>query len=270
MPSFAPSLARAGLALFLAMSSPALSHEFWIEPKEFRTRPNAPIVADLKVGQHFRGSTHPYLSNSFVSFTLFERSGKRPVTGDEGDSPAANIRSTDTGLKIIAYHATAHRLTFDRWDEFVSYVEEEGLADIPEAHKRRGLPASGFSEHYIRCAKALVQVGEAAPLDQDAATGMPLEIIARKNPYDAPAPGELPVTLLWRGKPIPGIQIRTFQDNGMVRETTTRSDADGNAVISLRGGGKFLLNAVHMQEPPHGSEAAWESYWASLTFEVSR
>ncbi len=227
-------------------------------------------MADLKVGQHFRGSTHPYLSNSFVSFTLVEASGIRPVTGDEGDSPAVKIRSIDRGLKIIAYLATAHRLTFDRWDEFVSYVEEEGLAAIPEAHKKRGLPESGFTEHYIRCAKALVQVGEAAPLDHDAATGMPLELIARRNPYGDPTPSELPITLLWEGKPIPGIQIRTFQDNGTVKETTTRTDADGNAVISLRGGGKFLLNAVHMQEPPRGREAAWESYWASLTFEVSR
>jgi uncharacterized GH25 family protein len=98
---------------------------------------------------------------------------------------------------------------------------------------------------------------------------MPLELVAGKNPYADPT-GDLPVTLLWRGTPIPDIQIRVFQDNGSVSDTTTRTDAAGRAAISLRGGGKFLLNAVHMQEAPPQRSAAWESYWASLTFEVRR
>ena len=54
----------------------------------------------------------------------------------------------------------------------------------------------------------------------------------------------------------------------MVTDSTTRTDAAGKAVISLQGGGKFLLNAVHMQEAPPGRDAKWESYWASLTFEI--
>jgi uncharacterized GH25 family protein len=99
---------------------------------------------------------------------------------------------------------------------------------------------------------------------------MPLELIADQNPYAAPVPSELPVTLLWRGKPIGDIQIRVFQDNGTVTETTTRTDAAGKAVISLHGGGKFLLNAVHMQETPPERAAKWESYWASLTFDIRR
>jgi hypothetical protein len=98
--------------------------------------------------------------------------------------------------------------------------------------------------------------------------GMPLELIAGQNPYATPDLAELPVTLLWRGKPIGDIQIRVFQDNGTVTETTTRTDPNGKAVVSLRGGGRFLLNAVHMQEAPPDRNAAWDSYWASLTFEV--
>ncbi len=53
-------------------------------------------------------------------------------------------------------------------------------------------------------------------------------------------------------------------------DSTTRTDAAGKAVISLQGRGKFLLSAVHMQEAPPEGTAKWESYWASLTFEIRR
>jgi uncharacterized GH25 family protein len=265
-----PRAVLACLGLLIGLALPAAAHEFWIEPKAFRVEPGAPIVADLKVGQNFRGDTYPYLKSRFVSFRSTDRAGSRDVKGDEGDTPAVNIRSAAKGLHVISYLATAHRLDFDKWEDFVEYVGYEGLGWVAEAHKQRGLPESGFAEDYVRCAKALVQVGEPSAGDQDLVTGMPLELIAEQNPYAALPPSELPVTLLWQGKPIGDIQIRVFQDNGSVTDTTTRTDPTGKAVISLRGGGRFLLNAVHMQEAPPDGAAKWESYWASLTFDIRR
>jgi hypothetical protein len=140
---------------------------------------------------------------------------------------------------------------------------------VPAAHKARGLPDGGFAEEYIRCAKALVQVGEPSAAQEDVATGLPLELIASRNPYAHGGLAELPVTLLWQGKPIADVQIRTFRDDGAtVTESTTRTDAAGGAVVPVQGGGKFLLNAVYMQVAPPDRNAAWESYWASLTFEI--
>jgi uncharacterized GH25 family protein len=261
-------VALACISLLIGLSLPATAHEFWIELKASRVEPGAPIVADMKVGQNFKGDSYPYLKSRFVSFRSTDRAGSRDVKGDEGDTPAVNIRSATKGLQVISYLATAHRLDFDKWEDFVSYVEYEGLGWVAEAHKRRGLPERSFAEEYVRCAKALVQVGDVSASDQDVATGMPLELIAGQNPYAAPAPFELPVTLLWRGKPIGDIQIRVFQNNGTVTETTIRTDATGRAVVPLQRGGRFLLNAVHMQEAPPDRAAKWESYWASLTFEV--
>jgi uncharacterized GH25 family protein len=257
------------LGLLIGVTAPAAGHEFWIEPKEHRVDSGATIVADLKVGQQFRGSVYPYLKSQFVSLKVGSPAGSRDVRGDEGDTPAIAIRSAQKGLNVISYLATAHRLDFDNWDEFVAYLEYEGLDWVPAAHKARGLPDGRFTEEYIRCAKALVQVGEPAAADQDVATGMPLELVASKSPYAHPGLVELPVTLLWKGKPLADVQIRTFRDDGMtVTDMTIRTDIAGRAVIPVQGGGKFLLNAVHMQEAPPGRNAAWESYWASLTFEI--
>lgn len=61
----------------------------------------------------------------------------------------------------------------------------------------------------------------ACTLPEDIAHRMPLELVAGKNPYTTER-GELPVTLLWHGTPISGIQIRVFRDNSVVSDSTTR------------------------------------------------
>jgi len=39
--------------------------------------------------------------------------------------------------------------------------------------------------------------------------------------------------------------------------------------MPLAGGGKFLLNAVHIIRWDEQPKDVWHSYWASLTFEIS-
>ena len=75
----------------------------------------------------------------------------------------------------------------------------------------------------------------------------------------------LPVKLTWQGKPVAGRQIAVFRKNGNVKRSLVATDADGRALISLAGGGEFLLNAVNM-EPVSGGDVVWKSHWASLTF----
>ena len=100
-------------------------------------------------------------------------------------------------------------------------------------------------------------------------TKLPLELIAGANPYGGERLTALPVTLLWQGEPIGDIQISIFQNNGQITRTTTRTDAEGRAMVSLDGGGVFLLSAVHLQAAAPEGEVEWESHWASLTFEVA-
>jgi hypothetical protein len=45
-----------------------------------------------------------------------------------------------------------------------------------------------------------------------------------------------------------------------------RTDAEGRAQLNLAKSGPWLLNAVHLFEPPPGMKAHWTSYWASITF----
>ena len=47
-----------------------------------------------------------------------------------------------------------------------------------------------------------------------------------------------------------------------------RTDSDGRVHLTLKQGGMWLVKAVHMVPAPVGANADWQSYWASLTFEL--
>ena len=268
----ASAIARAGLgAALLLFAAPALAHEFWIEPKDFRVEPGAAIRADLKTGQKFKGDVFPYLRDRFVSYRLTGRSGGGDVARYDGASPSLDVRAAQPGLNIVTYHSRPDRLIYRDWDKFTAYAEYEGLDQAVAEHRRRGLPETDFSETYIRCAKALIQAGPVTAQDRDRAIGMPLELVAQANPYAEEQSGAFAVRLLWRGEPLGGVQVAIFQDRGggNVRRSVVRTGKDGIAFVPLDGGGRFLLNAVQLLPADPNSGDEWESHWASLTFAVA-
>lgn len=254
----------------VALASPALGHEFWIEPEDFNLDKNQQIRADIRIGQDFKGDAFPYVPSRFTRFRLDDRAGGRDVEGTTGDSPALKMQPREAGLQILTYVSVADRLTFREWEKFLSYLEYEGLEGVADRHTARGLPQTGFAELYTRCAKALVAVGDASG-GEDRATGMRIELIASQNPQTLSPGSEMEFTLLWEGAPLTDTQVGLFkrgQDGAKAVRTITRTDANGIARFPIPADGTYLAAAVHMTEPPPERNAAWESFWASLTFAV--
>jgi len=79
------------VSVSLVASSSSVAHEFWIEPQMARVPENGTIVADLRVGQDFSGTSFPYLSHRFVRFWFRDGGADHPVAGNEGDIPAIRI-----------------------------------------------------------------------------------------------------------------------------------------------------------------------------------
>lgn len=253
--------------IFLAVS--AQGHEYWVEPHKFEVEAGAAIRADLKNGENFEGIRLYYLTGRFTKFEVFAPSGPQPVGGYEGNQPALDHRSGESGLHVISYQSIFDRLTFDKADKFTAYLEEQGLDGILEEHAARGLPPTGFTEQYARSAKALVAVGDGAGADR--LTGLPLELVALDNPYENAGDGApVVVRLYWQGEPLADRQVLVFQYNGLsLRQWKLRTDDQGRAAIDVRGGGKFLLSSVYMfagDDDPQTPTDEWVSYWASLTF----
>ncbi|MGI9381775.1 MAG: DUF4198 domain-containing protein [Methyloligellaceae bacterium] len=248
-----------------AVSLPAVAHEFWLEPDSFTPETGKPVSFSHYVGQSFKGESYPFLQDWIVRYVVADAAGERPVKGVAGDDPAAKISFHRAGLKILAYHGTPDSLSFDTWEKFEAYLRKEGLEHIAPLHRAEGKPETAIRELYSRCAKTLVQVGGGAG-GEDRAVGLPLELVAERNPYMLAAGEALPVRLLHTGKPIAGATIKVFSKADPKNPRRVRTDAEGRATIALPQPGAYLLNAVHMTAPAPTDDAHWTSLWASLTF----
>jgi hypothetical protein len=79
----------------------------------------------------------------------------------------------------------------------------------------------------------------------------------------------LPVRLTFKDAPLAGALVMAFNQRHPFLKKRVRSDQDGRATFTIDEPGPWLVKAVHMVPAPAGSNADWESFWASLTFEMA-
>ena len=102
----------------------------------------------------------------------------------------------------------------------------------------------------------------------DLRLGCPLELIPQADPYSALPAGGFPLLLLKEGQPLPNALVSARRQDQPLERLTARTDAAGRVRLPLRGPGRWLLNAVFIRPAASGEPATWESFWASLTFEI--
>ena len=259
---------RSAALVFALSVAPAKAHEFWIEPLDFTVAAGETIEAHNRIGQMLKGDVDPYISSTFVSFTLTDGEETRDVEGNLGDRPALKMQPSREGLHIAAYQSTASTVRYRGLGKFKKFLSQEGMDWVLGAHKSRGLPEEKFREAYTRFAKSLVAVGSGE--GRDKTLGLRIELIALDNPYRSEGP--LRVQLLFEGAPRSDIQIAIFRRDteGEITREVTRTDAKGQATIPRNDAATTLLSAVHMVEPDATLETrkgvVWHSLWASLTY----
>jgi len=79
---------------------------------------------------------------------------------------------------------------------------------------------------------------------------------------------ELPLRVLFEGKPLAHAKLVAQCEGDPGRELAARSDAEGRVRLRLDRPGRWMVKTVHMVRPPGVPDADWESLWASLSFET--
>ena len=90
------------LSALLGLAAPAVAHEFWIEPANFRPPVGKSLDVRLLVGQEFRGDTMIYLPEAFERFITVNARGAQNIPGLPGDDPAARLTPAEPGLLLVA------------------------------------------------------------------------------------------------------------------------------------------------------------------------
>jgi uncharacterized GH25 family protein len=259
------------LTLLALLSAVSLSaHDFWIEPSTFHPAPGQRVVVRLRVGQHFRGDPVPRDPALLRRFSLIgPAGGEAPVPGIPGGEPAGYATAAAPGLSLLTYASGRSSVELDA-AKFETYLSDEGLEKISALRARKGQSAEPVKEVFSRCAKAVLAVGGGVGggVGFDRVLGLTLELVPEKDPTTLSAGGELPVRLLWQGKPLAGALVVAMPREQPDARVTARTDPAGRARLRLDRPGVWLVKAVQMiPAPADAGGADWESFWASLTFD---
>ncbi len=268
-----PAPPHAAWVVAAAIASSSVAHDFWIEAAPFQVPVGGVVRVSLHHGDGFMGEPVPRDPARIESFELVGPRGTAPVLGRSG-SVTGFARPEAPGLHLISCHSGRFRNELPA-DAFEAYLREKGLDSVAKLRAERGERGRAGREVYSRCAKALVWAGdpsarhpaEGAP-PSDRALGLPLEIVAEGNPCGLRAGDWLGIRLLHHGSPLPGATIVALGQADPTRPIASVTDAEGRTRFRLTVPGAWMITSVHMIEAPRDAQADWESYWASLTFEV--
>ncbi len=253
------------LVYLLALTGgPADAHEFWLQPIDYRPRVGASVPIVQRAGTEFAGLSYPYLRDDTLRFSVIGPGGERAIKAIEGDDPAAEVTFTKAGLTTVVYHGAPNFVVFDTFAKFEESLKYEHLDTFIGAHQQAGKPQTKIKEQYSRYAKTLVSVGKGDGLDKP--IGLPLELVAERNPYELKPGEKLSIRLLFEGKPLPGITIKLFSHANPAEPGLFVTDEAGSIAVDLPKTGEYLVHTVHMREPRVDESADWISLWASLTF----
>lgn len=139
---------------------------------------------------------------------------------------------------------------------------------VAAARSLRNETTKPVRELFSRCAKSLLLSGPALATQGDRALGFTLELTAERNPYMMREGDTLPVNLMYEGKPLAGALVVAMNRGDPSVKLALRTGKDGRVRFRLPRSGMWLVKAVHMIPAAAGSDANWESFWASLTFEL--
>lgn len=256
-------------AAIVATVTPISAHDFWIAPSVYRPKVGSLVGLRLLVGQSLIGDPVPREPSAIERFVVSgteNGSDEKPIPGRDGGDPAGIFRVDAPGLFVVGYLSVPRlvELTADKFDQ---YLGEEGLDAVRSLMASKPMKSTA-RELFSRCAKAVLLSGLSSAADRDRALGLPLELIAERNPYTTPRGEAVPFVLKYRGAARPAALVIALSARNPSLKLSARTDRDGRVSFKFPESGPWLVKTVHLIATRPGAGADWESFWASSTFEL--
>jgi uncharacterized GH25 family protein len=250
------------LALILIVIQNAAAHYTFIMPEKFRVAPGDTVKIGFHSADSFPDSTalakrlseaSLHAAGKTVAIAMTE-DGKRMV----GNATIAN------GGYVIATVVNAASIEDMKAESFTKYLKEEGLHNIVDARATSSETDKPARERYTMWAKSILLAG-APNEDYKQPVGLPIEIVPEKDPAALKAGESLPVRVLFRGAPAKGLEVMATSAS-LKSHSIGKTDAAGRISVPVTPGA-WRLHTIFMERSSK-EDADWESFWATLTFEV--
>lgn len=263
----------APLAVALAMAlAPALgAHDYWLELSKHRPEVGESVLVSHRVGEHFNGEAVPRNPRAIVRFDLVDSDGATtPVSGRDGFDPAGFFRARSTGSTRVVFQGGRSFVELVP-EKFDAYLELEGLEKILRERQRLGREKELAREAFSRSAAAQLCIGPSVAWSRESPTptGLDLEIVPDSDLCSAKVGTEVGFRVLFRGQPVGGLLAMALSRSNPPVPLVARTDRRGHVAFKLDSAGLWLIKAVEMRALQGEPRADWESFWASLTFELA-
>lgn len=258
------------LALPAILAVCASGHDLYLLPDSFQVQPGAVVPFGIHNGDSFPESEVSLSLEHLVDAVLLTSEGVYDTANLHvaGKRIVGTVRIAGPGDLILAVHTSPNFIQMEA-AKFAGYLKEEGLQDVITWRAQHGEAKKPGRERYSKYAKALMLAGTSNGA-YDQAMDYAIEIIPKKDPYNLKAGEQLPVQVRFHGKPAPGLSLEAAwagpQGKGTQRVGIT--DSEGRIEVPLKTAGKWRLHTIKMERCSEPAAADWESFWASLTFEV--
>jgi uncharacterized GH25 family protein len=265
-------LALAGL-LVAASARTALAHDYWLELSKFRPAAGEAVLVSHRVGERLAGEAVRRNPLAIVRFDLVAADGAATaVPGRDGVDPAGFLKVGAAGPARIVFQSTRSFVELLP-EKFAAYLELEGLEKIAQERKRLGKEKELAREAFSRSAAAQICIAPPGSSETSEVPPMPvgldLEIVPERDLCAVRAGSEVGFRVLFRGQPAEGLLAMALSRENPSTPLVARTDRRGRVTFKLDRAGFWLIKAVEMRSLADEAKADWESYWASLTFELA-
>ncbi|NIM77544.1 MAG: DUF4198 domain-containing protein [Candidatus Aminicenantes bacterium] len=255
--------------IFLLIPNLMPAHDLWLVPEKYIISPGQPVTIFANTGMDFPKSLNAVLPGRVSRSVLVGKSGEETLTGlaVKGKSLIAGctIKNPGTYVAAISIHPKEIKL---KAKEFNEYLLHDGLSAVYKLREKEGILDKDAVEYYSKYAKTIIQSGDTQDDTPTRPLHLPIEIVPAVNPYKLKRGDSLKVAVLFKGKPLPGAELAwSFPGMGEKFAGTTKTGNNGNANIPLTRSGPYVIRLTHMEWVKKKTHE-WESFWASLTFEV--
>jgi uncharacterized GH25 family protein len=259
------------LVFVVGLSSLALAHEFWMQPKKFRYAVGEEVKIDLLVGENFSGESWDLTKHKVETAQVISAYGKKDLKSTVKATKENNLfyKLATEGTHLFSLTSNQAYLELDA-EKFNAYLEEDGIDDILALRKKNNELDKPSREIYSRFAKLLVQSGNKADDVFKRKLGFKVEVIPLQNPYSLKNGDYLECEIQYEGKPLPHqlVKVWSFIGNRAFLQPVY-TENDGRLKFPISNTGPWMVSFVKMVESTKPN-TDYESMWASLVFGIEQ
>lgn len=255
---------------WLAVAGGLLAHDLYLMPETFTPGGAGPLRVVFQNGDDFPEGGAPVQPGRLRNARLVSRVGAaafEQITAEEKRT-VARVRLPAAGIGILTASTVPNFIELEA-AKFTEYLTHENLTETIAWRAAHGEATKAGRERYSKYVKSLIRVGAGDGFYKER-MGLTIEIVPEADPYAVRPGGELPVLVLFRGKPAGDVAVESaWLEAGQAKmETIGRTGKDGRIRIPVKAAGPHRLHAIVMERCAEPKAADWESFWASLTFAI--